>query len=355
MRKIQKKEDGGIAMKQMKTLETASAADIPDLESENQNLLSGDIEVSDHFEKRIRASYRQMCLDLVTPLALMILALVILVAVISPTDTIGGINFDGSLEQNPNFVFITVDNLGWIGRHSDLSPAIPFLTKLSDRGIRVAHYYTQEASTPSRSAFLTGRYPINTGSQYGLAEPNIEWALSPHEILLPEILKKSGYGTYMVGRWHLGHWTSEYLPTARGFDDFVGPLTDRRNHPELEKFHDLTYADDVCYAPYNTSNMYKHPILFSRDKAINVIKRHDYSSPMFLTVSMEVEYEDAFISDVYKNHLPPHTYNKIMTSIEGRERQQYALSLALVDDAVERIFTAIKAVSQMSNTYIIVT
>ena len=53
-------------------------------------------------------------------------------------------------------------------------------------------------------------------------EPDQTWGLGLNETLLPQYLKKEGYMTHQVGKWHLGHFAKEYTPTYRGFDTFFG-------------------------------------------------------------------------------------------------------------------------------------
>lgn len=261
-----------------------------------------------------------------------------------------------NLAISPNLIVIVADNLGRTEGDPELIVSTLFLSKLRNIGVRITNYYSQEASVPSRSALLTGRYPITSATQSGNVKPTVGWGMSTNEVLLPTVLQNAGYGTYFVGDWSLGHASREYLPTARGFDHFVGSVTDescRSASGTSTKYHDLMYANKECYALYNTSNLYKHPTLFRRDKAINVIKRHNYTKPLFLMVTMDVEYEDAFLTDVWKNHLPYGRYAAVMTSVSARERQQYLLSTALMDDAVGRIYGSIKAVQQLQNTYFV--
>ncbi len=90
-------------------------------------------------------------------------------------------------------------------------------------GISLSNYYAQEVCTPSRAALMTGRYPISLGMQYDEVLSDSMWGLNTSETLLPEVLRDFvGYKNYAIGKWNLGHYTPYMLPTARGFDQFIG-------------------------------------------------------------------------------------------------------------------------------------
>jgi arylsulfatase A-like enzyme len=70
---------------------------------------------------------------------------------------------------------------------------------------------------------MTGRYPLRAGQPNNFG-PDSPGGLRLSEILLPQLLKKRGYRTMAVGKWHLGHGSPEYMPTSRGFDSYFGLL-----------------------------------------------------------------------------------------------------------------------------------
>ena len=125
----------------------------------------------------------------------------------------------------PNIVLIVADDLGW----GDLSvyghPTIrtPRLDALAAEGTRLTSFYVASPScSPSRAAFLTGRYPIRTGVN-GAIGPDSTIGLPPSEITLAEALKPAGYRTALVGKRHLGTQPG-MLPVDQGFDQYVGLL-----------------------------------------------------------------------------------------------------------------------------------
>lgn len=199
--------------------------------------------------------------------------------------------------QRPNFVFIVADDLGYssVGYETyDLKGYTPYLTRMLKKGVVLSNYYAQEKCTPSRASLLTGRYPIRLGMQYHIVQPDYDYGLSTSEVLIPEILRDNGnYINYGIGKWHVGHYSANMLPTARGFHQFFGYNTGEMYYwskkvPEYTNFTDLSYMDTDCYSPYDGSDFKNYSTFIFRDKAIQVIQKHDFTkNPMFL-------YHDSF-------------------------------------------------------------
>jgi arylsulfatase B/arylsulfatase I/J len=273
---------------------------------------------------------------------------------------------DSDTSSKPNFVFMLADDLGWnsIGYENyDLGFATPFLSNLASRGIKLDNYYAQEVCTPSRASLLTGRYPLSIGMQLDEVGPEDGWGLNLTETTLPEVLQSQGYATYMVGKWNLGHFSPRYLPTARGFDYFIGFLTGEAYHWSKRQasdsgFHDLIYSNADCYYPYNGTDLHKYSTFFYRDKAIDIINYHDFSTPLFLYVSFQAVHDpfndiEYFQTGIPTKYLSSEIYDQIMKYVTGSKRVQYAMSLVLLDEAASNIYSALRDVGQLENTYII--
>jgi arylsulfatase len=122
----------------------------------------------------------------------------------------------------PNVVLIYADDLGWgdLGCYGG-SLRTPHLDSLARDGARFTHFHSANpVCSPSRAALLTGRYPTRVGVPRVLF-PYDKTGLPDDETTIAQLLKAREYKTMCVGKWHLGHHP-EFLPTARGFDEYFG-------------------------------------------------------------------------------------------------------------------------------------
>jgi arylsulfatase A-like enzyme len=127
-------------------------------------------------------------------------------------------------QNKPNIVFIMADNLGYgeVGVYGGgmlRGAPTPRVDSLASEGTRLLNFNVEPSCTPSRSALMTGRHPIRSGTYrvsigrlYGL----VQW-----EITLAELLSGQGYATAHYGKWHLGDSEGRY-PTDQGFDEWYG-------------------------------------------------------------------------------------------------------------------------------------
>jgi arylsulfatase A-like enzyme len=136
-----------------------------------------------------------------------------------------GAQTSGAAQAKPNILFVLADDLGYAdvscyGRR-DLST--PNIDRIAADGMRFMQAYANSAvCTASRVALITGRYQYRLA--IGLEEPlrparNV--GLPPDHATLPSILKKAGYQTTLIGKWHLG-WLPDFGPLQSGYDHFYG-------------------------------------------------------------------------------------------------------------------------------------
>jgi arylsulfatase len=122
----------------------------------------------------------------------------------------------------PNIVFILVDNVGW----GDFSvyggtTATPRIDKMASEGIRFNNYNVEAQCTPTRSAIMTGRHPVRSGTYTVVPPIGKPSGLAPWEYTIAELLSQAGYATALYGKWHLGD-TQGRLPNDQGFDEWWG-------------------------------------------------------------------------------------------------------------------------------------
>jgi arylsulfatase len=127
------------------------------------------------------------------------------------------------MADKPNVVFMLADNVGWgdLACYGGLVPT-PRLDKLAQEGTRFTNFNAEAQCTPTRSALMTGRYPVRSGTFRVPApgEPG-HYGLSPWEYTMGNLFSDAGYATACWGKWHLGNVRGR-IPTDQGFDEWWG-------------------------------------------------------------------------------------------------------------------------------------
>jgi arylsulfatase len=131
----------------------------------------------------------------------------------------------GADEKPPNIIIMLSDNLGFgeigvYGGGALRGAPTPRLDQLASEGLRFTNFNVEVECTPSRSALMTGRMPVRSGT-WRAASPGIPGGLSPWEVTIAEALSDAGYDTAIFGKWHLGDSQGRF-PTDQGFDVWWG-------------------------------------------------------------------------------------------------------------------------------------
>ena len=248
----------------------------------------------------------------------------------------------------PNIVLIMADDLGWAdvsynqteadrAARNDLART-PEIDRICAQGVRFERFYAQPICTPTRAALMTGRYAWRTGMASGVVLNHLEYGLPLDETTLADCLRDAGYATYIVGKWHLGHHTPDYLPTERGFDYHYGLYTAIDHftrqwqgghdwHRNREPVREEGYATDLLAADCE-----------------RIIAEHDFGKkPMFL----------------YHAMFAPHAWNQSTAEymapyahVEDRERRGLLGLLAAMDSAFGRTVAALEKAGQLENTLV---
>lgn len=239
----------------------------------------------------------------------------------------------------PNIVFLLADDLGYgdVGFHGG-EIKTPHLDQLAAAGARLEQFYVQPLCSPTRAALMTGRYPMRHGLQVGVVRPWAQYGLPLEERTLAQALKEAGYTTAICGKWHLGHFRREYLPTRRGFDHQYGHYNgaiDYFTHIRDGGF-DWHRDDRACLDEgYSTH-------LLAREAA-RLIGEQDVSRPLFLYVPFNA---------VHAPHQVPEKYKEPYAHL-SEPRRTYAGMLAAMDEAVGQIVAALDKRGMRKNTLII--
>jgi len=137
--------------------------------------------------------------------------------------------------RRPNILFILADDLGYgdLSCYGRPDYQTPHLDRLAREGVRLVNAYSASpVCTPTRCAFITGRYPART--RVGLEEPLHERSvlgdkvetlgLPPKHPTVASLLKANGYETALIGKWHLGY-LPKFGPVQSGFEEFFGIMS----------------------------------------------------------------------------------------------------------------------------------
>ncbi|XP_026496852.1 arylsulfatase B-like [Vanessa tameamea] len=258
--------------------------------------------------------------------------------------------------KRPNILFIMVDDMGWndVSYHGSDQIITPNLDTLATQSVILQQYYSEAICTPARTALLTGKYPMRLG-MHGMPLYNSEDRGIPiTEQLFPEYLKKLGYSTHLVGKWHLGMSRRQFLPLSRGYDSHYGTrggFVDYYTHHKVEgwpngrQFFGLDFFDDDI--PQNEEDRYIVDAL--TDRAIKIIQNHNESRPLFLHLA----------------HTAPHAGNEggllqppLFSTVRNRhiahsDRRLYAEMVTHLDTHIGKVVRALANKGILEDTIIV--
>ncbi len=246
-------------------------------------------------------------------------------------------------ETKPNRVMILADDLG----NADLGYRgskirTPNIDSLAQNGVRLESFYGMPLCTPARSALMTGRYPMRSGLQTFVIFPGHTYGLPTDETTLPQALKKAGYTTAMVGKWHLGHADRKYWPQNRGFDHFYGNLIGEVDYFTKERGGVIDWQ--------RNGKFFKEPgyhTIQIGDEAVKLIEEQDPTKPLFLYF--------AALAPHSPYQAPQSEIDAYKDLFEDETKQNYAAMITVLDDQVGRIVDALEKKGMRENTVIFFT
>jgi arylsulfatase len=211
------------------------------------------------------------------------------------------------ITQQPNIIFILTDDLGYgdLGCFGSKLNRTPNLDKLAENGIRFTDCYSAASiCSPSRAGLLTGRYPVRMGIN-GVFFPESFSGLPASEITISEVLKKAGYYTGMVGKWHLGHH-HQFLPLQNGFNEYFG----------------IPYSNDMRSVVYFRGNEVESWQVDQTQltktytkEAVQFIERNK-QKPFFLYLSHNMPHVPLFASEQFKGKSANGLYGDVIEELD---------------------------------------
>ena len=189
--------------------------------------------------------------------------------------------------EKPNVILILVDDMGFsdVGCYGSEIPT-PNIDALAKSGVKFKHFYNASRSCPTRASLLTGLYQHQTGvgmmtteagNNFDFGVDGYRGYLNKNCVTIAEVLKASGYHTYMTGKWHLGSDSLWKRPLQRGFERFYGSYQGAFSYFDPKGDRCLIDQADTVKAPpgfYSTD-------VFT-DKAIEYISEQSDNKPFFL-------------------------------------------------------------------------
>ncbi len=272
-------------------------------------------------------------------------------------------------KQQPNIVFILVDDLGWADVKCNFPESFydtPNIDKLAKNGVRFTNAYAANpVCSPTRAALMTGKHPNRVDitdwipgddpKKRPLLGPQDRNELALEETTIAEKLKEKGYKTCFIGKWHLGN--KGYFPEDQGFDINIGG-------------HHRGSPPGGYYSPYKNPKLTDGPkgeyltdrLTTEGIKFINENSKHPFFLYLaFYTVHTPIQASKKFI-EKYKAKRDSLHITEVPHRREGegwtkllQENAAFASMVASMDENVGRVLKTLKERGLDKNTWVIFT
>jgi len=281
--------------------------------------------------------------------------------------------------SSPNVILVVIDDMARANTGVYGDPHIQAVTlpghstpggtknidSLYNDGVRMHNFHVAPYCAPTRSALITGRYPLRAGSSFPVG---LSAFLNASEVTLGDVFTHNGYNTYMSGKWNLGYGPG-YRPEDRGYQEtFVSILGAGVGEPAEPWNYDFIYNNYFVkngalrsYPGYLNGTGYVEEVLF--DDAINFVERNK-DTPFFAHINTLAphwpyrgppEYRDAYkaigvtgIDDLVQ------TETQIGEQHNNNKHAEYYGMISVVDEQIGRLRTRLEELDLADNTLLIV-
>lgn len=240
--------------------------------------------------------------------------------------------------DHTNVILILADDLGYgdLGCYGHPRFKTPNLDRMAAEGARLTQFNTpMPYCAPTRASLMTGRQPFRNGMtsnptpDAGPVADNLGLSLS--EVTLAQVFKQAGYTTGMIGKWHLGHKKKEWLPTSRGFDEYLGVLYSNDMRPVQ-----LIEGDRVKEYPLVQATLEKR----YTERALSFLERNQ-SKPFFLYFAHAMPHKPLAASESFYKQSGSGLYGDVIAELDWSVGQVLAkLKQLKLDEKTLVLFTS---------------
>uniref|UniRef100_A0A3B4AKU0 Sulfatase N-terminal domain-containing protein n=1 Tax=Periophthalmus magnuspinnatus TaxID=409849 RepID=A0A3B4AKU0_9GOBI len=260
----------------------------------------------------------------------------------------------GSAASSPNIIIMLMDDMGWgdLGVWGQPSKETPHLDAMAAQGMLLPNFYTANPlCSPCKSASVlpvrNGFYTTNAHARNAYTPQEIVGGISKDEILLPEMLKKKGYVSKIVGKWHLGH-RPQYLPLKRGFDEWFGspnchfgPYNDTKE-PNIPVYNNSEmvgryYEEFQILRETAESNLTQ---IYLQEALDFILRQTRAQKPFFLYWAPDATHAPVYASKPFRGK---------------SQRGRYGDAVMELDYSVGRILASLKSLGIDNNTFVFFT
>jgi arylsulfatase A-like enzyme len=254
----------------------------------------------------------------------------------------------------PNIIIILTDDQGYgdVGFNGSTEIPTPGIDRIANSGVVFTNGYVSFAVCgPSRAGLITGRYQDRFGFSRNplLAPKDSTMGLPQSEETMAALLKKAGYTTSVLGKWHLGAHPSQH-PNKRGFDEFYGFLEGgHRYFPSEWNLNDISEAK-TQYDGYRTKMLRNNTVAEETEyltdalsrEAVDFVKRNR-KQPFFLYLAYNAPHAPMQATEKYLSRF---------AHIADEKRRTYAAMVSAVDDGVNNLLSTLEELKLEENTLV---